>query len=230
MAIDEKTQQSKSIFVVTAILIFILIGSYFIIPAYRAFVEEAFAVLTSDNNSRISKWVQQFGFWGPFFIVITAVVQMFLLVINVVLLILVAILAYGPFWGSLLSIFSICVASTIGYFIGRFLGIFVIYKLIGEKSKEKVERFMNEYGIGGVIIFRFSPFLSNDAISFIAGLLEMNYFKFMAATLAGITPLVILVAWMSENMYRLKVGLAWVSAISIAGFVVYVMYDKYWKK
>ena len=37
-------------------------------------------------------------------LVVAMVVQMFLFVVNVVLLILVAILAYGPWWGSLLAL------------------------------------------------------------------------------------------------------------------------------
>ncbi|HEX6982852.1 MAG TPA: TVP38/TMEM64 family protein [Balneolaceae bacterium] len=230
MTKNDEVHQSKSTFIATAILIAGLVGAYFLIPSYRSFLQEAFAVLTSGNDDRISQWVLQFGFWGPFFIVLTTVAQMFLLIINSVLMILVAILAYGPFWGSLLAILSICTASTIGYFVGRFLGARTIAKLIGEKSKEKVEEFMNRYGVGAVIIFRFAPFLSDDAISFVAGLLTMNYWKFMIATIAGVTPLTMLIAWMAEDMERLTTGLIWVSAISLAGFIAYVVYDKYWRK
>jgi uncharacterized membrane protein YdjX (TVP38/TMEM64 family) len=230
MTKNDEIRQSKSIFIITTILIAGLIGAYFAIPSYRSFLQEAFTILTSGNDGRISQWVQQFGFWGPFFIVFATVAQMFLLIINVVLLVLVAILAYGPFWGSFLAIFSICTASTVGYFMGRFLGIHTVGKLISEKSSIKVEEFIDQYGIAAVVIFRFSPFLSNDAISFVAGLLKMNYWKFMAATIAGITPLTALIAWMAEDMQRLKTGLIWGSAISIAGFIVYVIYDKYWRK
>jgi len=81
--------------------------------------------------------------------------------------------------------------------------------------------------MGAVAIARFSPFLSNDAISFVAGILKMSYWKFMGATLAGITPLIILIAWLSESMDRLETGLIWISAISLAVFIGYIVYDKY---
>lgn len=187
-------------------------------------------MLTSDNNQRIAQWVEQFGLWGPIFIASAMTVQMFLFVFNVTLLVLVSILAYGPIGGSLLAITSIGIASTVGYFIGRALGQQTVFKLIGESTETKIESFMENYGAGAVAIARFSPFLSNDAISFVAGILRMSYFKFMAATLAGITPLVILVAWLSESMDRLQNGLIWISAVSLAAFIIYIVYDKYYKQ
>lgn len=223
------TGQRKTLFIFSGLLITILVGSYFVIPSYQAFLNEAFTILTSDNNARISRWVKQFGFWGPLLIISATVAQMFLLVINIVLLVLVSILAYGPIWGSLLGIVSICVASTIGYFIGRFLGLHTVTKLIGENTQKKVSAFIDQYGVSAVVLFRFSPFLSNDAISFVAGLLKMNYFKFLAATIAGIVPLVALIAWMAEDMQRLKNGLIWGSAGSIIIFIAYIIYNKYWE-
>lgn len=204
-------------------------ASYFIFPGYQSFIDEAYRILTSNDNQKISRWVQQFGIWGPLFIMAGMVAQMFLLVFNITLLVLVSILAYGPVLGSLLGIASICVASTIGYFIGRGLGPHTVHKLIGQNTERKIERFMENYGAGAVAIARFSPFLSNDAISFVAGILKMSYWKFISATLAGITPLVILIAWMSESMERLKSGLIWISAVSLAGFIIYVAYDKYFR-
>ena len=229
MADEQQTSQSHLILISSGIIIAGLIGAYFIIPSYQAFIDEAWRVLTSGNDQQISRWIEQFGFWGPLFIVILTTAQMFLLIINITLLVLVAVLAYGPFWGSLLGIVSICIASTIGYFIGRALGRQTVHKLIGQSTEKKITQFMEDYGAGAVVIARFSPFLSNDAISFVAGILRMSYFKFMGATLTGIIPLVVLIAWMSESMNRLKTGLIWVSAISLVGFIGYVLYDKYFK-
>lgn len=229
MADEQQTSQSHLILISSGIIIAGLIGAYFIIPSYQAFIDEAWRVLTSGNDQQISRWIEQFGFWGPLFIVILTTAQMFLLIINITLLVLVAVLAYGPFWGSLLGIVSICIASTIGYFIGRALGRQTVHKLIGQSTEKKITQFMEDYGAGAVVIARFSPFLSNDAISFVAGILRMSYFKFMGATLTGIIPLVVLIAWMSESMNRLKTGLIWVSAISLVGFIGYVVYDKYFK-
>ena len=89
---------------------------------------------------------------------------------------------------------------------------------------------MDEYGIWAIIIARISPFLSNDAVSFVAGFATMRYWQFILATMAGIVPLTILLAWLGENNERLKTGLIWVSVVSLVLFIAYVVYNKYYKK
>lgn len=227
---EHKVKQSKWPLLVTAILIAALVASYFMIPGFQQEVDKSLEVLTSGNDKRITEWVSQFGFWGPFFIVAAMIAQMFLLVINVVALMLVAIIAYGSFWGSLIAITAVAVASTIGYWIGRSAGEAGVSKLIGQKSQQKVSGFMDKYGVWAIIIARVSPFLSNDAVSFVAGLARMGYIQFIGATLAGIVPLTVLLAWLGENNERLKNGLIWVSAVSIAAFIGYIIYEKYHHK
>ncbi|GAB3203206.1 putative membrane protein YdjX (TVP38/TMEM64 family) [Pontibacter aydingkolensis] len=224
---DNSHKQSKWPLIITLILIASLVASYFIFPGFQKEVDTSWDVLTSGDRQRISDWVEQFGFWGPFFIILAMIAQMFLLVINVVALMLVSIIAYGPVWGTLVAITAVVVASTVGYLIGRGVGKAGVSKLIGPKTEHKVMNFVDDYGLWAVMIARISPFLSNDAISIVAGLAKMNYFRFIGATLAGIVPLAILLAWLGENNERLKTGLIWVSAVSIAAFIGYIIYDKY---
>lgn len=220
-------KQSKLPLIISALLIAALIASYFIFPEFKSTAQEGWQVLSSGDSKKISAWVSQFGFWGPFFIVVAMILQMFLLIINVVALMLVAILAYGPFWGSLIAIAAVLIASSTGYLIGLGIGKTGVSRIIGQKTEEKVSDFMDRYGIWAIIIARISPFLSNDAVSFVAGFAQMGYFKFLLATFAGIFPLTILLAWLGQEFDRLKNGLIWISAISLVGFIVYVIYDKY---
>lgn len=227
---SDSHKQSRWPLILTAILIAGLVAAYFIFSGFREEVNTGWAILTSGDERRISEWVGQYGFWGPFFIILAMVAQMFLLVINVVALMLVAIIAYGPVWGTLIAVAAVLVASTVGYLLGRGIGEAGVSKLIGHKTERKVMGFVEDYGLWAVIIARISPFLSNDAVSIVAGLAKMGYFRFIGATLAGIGPLAILLAWLGENNERLKTGLVWVSVVSIAAFIGYVAYDKYIKK
>ncbi len=203
-----------------------LIGLYFLVPSFHDYVKHAFKTLTSDDRVAIKEWISQFGFWGPLIIILAMVLQMFLIVINAVALMVVAVLAYGPFWGSLIALAAVFTASTVGYIIGLILGESTVQKLIGKKTETKMQDFVHKYGFWAVIITRISPFLSNDAISFIAGIARMNYFTFMLATVLGILPLIILIAWLSTEIDRLKTGLIWISVISLAALAIYIIYDK----
>lgn len=211
---------------VSAGVIVLLLGCYFFWPAFQSAVREAFDILTSGDRPRIAKWVQQFGTWGPVWLVLAFVIQMFLVVINVVLLILVAILAYGPLWGSVVALVGVVVASSVGYWLGHVLGESFVGGLLGEKNEKKVVEQVQRYGVWAVVIARISPIISNDAVSFVAGLARMGYLKFLVATVGGILPLIGLLAYLGENSDRLKSGLLWVSGVSLVLFGGYVWWDK----
>lgn len=224
--VDQGRKQSKLPLIISGLIVAGLVASYFFIPAVNSFLKEAYNTLISGNEDRISQWVDNLGFWGPFFIIVAMTLQMFLIVIPSPLLIVVSVLAYGPYWGSLIAISAILVASTTGFFIGKILGEAAIDRLIGHKKEKQLEFYVERYSGWAVFITRLTPLLSNDAISFVAGILRMGYWKFIAATVAGITPLTVLIAYFGENNQRLKSGLIWVSAVSLVIFVAYIIYDR----
>ncbi|SHK67099.1 TVP38/TMEM64 family protein [Hymenobacter psychrotolerans] len=207
-----------------------LVAAYFLWPAFQQQVQEAFTALKSGEQARISAWMAQFGNWGPVVLVLLMVVQMFLFVVNVVALILVAILAYGPWWGSLLALGGIVLASSVGYGLGRLLDDSFVERLLGKKTEQKVLGIVERYGVWAVVIARLSPALSDDAISFVAGVARMGYWKFMAATVAGVVPLIALLAYLGEESNRLKTGLLWVTGGSLLLFGGYVWWDQHRQK
>lgn len=204
--------------------------SYFLIPEVKEFLDEAWSVLTSDDEERVQKWVSGFGWLGPIILVLAMIAQMFLLVVPSILLMVVSVLAYGPIWGSIIIIASVYAASTVGYFIGSYFGDTIVKRIIGKKSEKKVASFLDDYGFWAAIVTRLNPFLSNDAISFVGGLLRMGYWKFMGATLVGIAPLTAFIAIFGKSIDELKMGLLWGSVFSLLAFGAYVWWDKKHKK
>lgn len=204
----------------------LIVGLYWIVPGYRDFVNEAWSVLTSNDRARIEEWVDQFGWWGPLVIVLLMVLQMFLLVAPSWLLMVIAVLAYGPVRGAVIAIVAVAVAASVAYGIGYLVGEHGLKRLLGEKTERKVRHETERYGVWAVVIARLNPLLSNDAISFLSGLLGMGFWKFLGATLLGITPLAIAIALMGEEWQSLKTGLIALSIVSLAGLAVKVWIDK----
>lgn len=203
-----------------------VVVSYFFVPSVQQFTDEAWQVLTSNDEQLIRNWVGQFGWYGPFIIILAMVVQMFLLVIPSIVLMVVSVLAYGAIWGSIIILAAIFVASSVGYFVGRYFGETLVMKLIGQKTEKKIEEFIENYGFWAIIVTRLNPFLSNDAISFVAGLLKMGYWRFIGATLAGILPLTVVIAVLGESSEQLKTGFFWGSLLSLIAFGCYVWWDR----
>lgn len=219
-------KKSKAPLYISILIIAFIVLSYFFIPSVQNFLNESWNVLTSDDEDRIKSWVGNFGWIGPLVLILTMVLQMFLLVIPSLLLMVVSVLAYGPIWGSVIIFVSIFTASTIGYLIGRYFGPIIVEKLIGQKSEKKIGDFLENYGFWAIFITRINPILSNDAISFVAGILKMNYWSFISATLIGIAPLTIFIAVLGRTTQGLKTGLIWGSIISLILFITYVYWDK----
>lgn len=219
-------KKSKLPFYLSLLLVAILVISYFAVPPVNDFFKEAWSVLTSDDEARVKKWVEDFGWFGPVVIVVAMIVQMFLLVIPTILLMIVSTLAYGPIWGSIINFTAVIIASSVGYAIGKYLGLSFIERLLGEKTTKKITTFIENYGFWAVVITRINPFLSNDAISFVAGILKMNYWKFISATAVGITPLILLIAITGQNTDSLKTGLLYGSIASLLIFGGYIWWDK----
>lgn len=224
--VNTSVKQSKLPLYISILIIVSLVLAYFFIPGVQNFLTEAWNVLTSDDEARIKKWVANFGWFGPVILVLAMIAQMFLLVIPTILLMVVSVLAYGPLWGSCIILVAVFAASSVGYFIGRYFGPVIVEKLIGHKNEKKISDFIDNYGFWAVIVTRLNPFLSNDAISFVAGILRMGYWKFIGATLVGIAPLALFIAIIGRSTEELKMGLLWGSIVSLVLFGLYVYWDK----
>lgn len=205
-------------------LLGILALVYFLVPSFQGFIKEAIEVLTSDDEERIQRWIKEFGLAAPVIFVLMMVVQMFLFVVPNIFLMIVAIISFGPLWGSLLSLAGVFASSSVGFIIGRYLGPLTVNKLLNEKTQKKTTQFIQTYGVTAIAITRLSS-LSNDSLSIVAGLLQMSYKKYILATLAGITPLIILLAIYGKNG-KILTALIWIAAASLILLIIYIFLDK----
>ncbi len=211
---------------VTIVIIAGLAGAFFLVPPAREFAQEAWRVLTSEDQTLIKGWVAQFGFWGVAVLLVFFLVQMFAFVLPSWLLIIVSVLAYGPVAGGIIALAGIALAATVAYSIGRLFSEVTVQKLVGEKSEKKIRLYLEKYGFWTVVIFRLAPFLSNDVISYVAGLVAMSYSRFLLATALGIAPLITLIAILGKTNERLRNGFIIVSIVSIIGLVIYIWRDR----
>ncbi|HEY3405593.1 MAG TPA: VTT domain-containing protein [Ohtaekwangia sp.] len=220
-----KKVRTHSLFIGCAILLLALVACYFIFPGFQAGVNEAFDVITSNDKERIRTWVKQFGVLGPVVLILAMGVQMFMLIIPNILLFAIAIICYGPVWGGLISLAGVFLSSSLGYAIGKKLGPRAIDRFVSQKTQDKIQVFIERYGVKAVMIFRLSS-ISTDSLGFVAGILEMNYKKYILATLAGVTPVIVLIA-IYGNGGRIETALIWIASISLAILFLYMFLDRH---
>ncbi len=215
----------KVSYILSALLIGGLIIAYFAVPQFSSFIDETWQVLWSEDENKIRKHFEGFGFWGPIAIIALIILQIFLVIFPSWLPMIVAVLAYGFIGGVLTSVVGVFLASTVGYLLGKLLGEENLEKVLGKKKSKKVNFWVEKYGFWAIALFRLSPFLSNDAISVIAGMLKMGYRKFILATLTGIVPLALAIGYFAEDPDTLKSGMYWIGGAGVLGYGIYVWID-----
>lgn len=221
---EQKKKQSKAILYIGIGLLVILIGSYFIFPGFKDGVNEAFEIITSQDEQRIKQWVKQFGILGPIVLIFTMTIQMFMLIVPNLLLFLISIICYGPFWGSIICLIGVFTSSSLGYYIGKKLGPRAIDRFVSQNTQDKMCIFIERYGVKAIAIMRLSS-LSSDALGFVAGILEMSYKKYILATLAGITPVIVLIALYGKSG-KIETALIWIGGIALVILGVYIFLDR----
>ena len=196
-------------------------------PAVRESLAEAWRLGMTGDTDGLTGWFAGFGWWGPVAIVAFAVAQMFLVVFPSWLPMTVAVIGYGPFWGALIALGGVMLASWIGYIVGRAAGAGTMSRLLGPERCSKLTQLLDRYGVGAVMLFRVSPFLATDAVSFLAGAAGMSLRRYLWATFAGTLPLVGVIAYFGRDLTGLKTGMWWLGGIGLVAYVAFVVWRRW---
>ncbi len=207
-------------------LIVTAVTFYFFDENFQNWINEAYQVFSTGEMENIKKFLEPHRDIGYLILLGAFLFQLFLFFVPSVLVMTLSIMMYGPWLGGLLCLVGVFLASVFAYVLGEALGTVTIDKIVGHNNREKMTGFLAKYGFWTVAIFRLSPFLSNDAVSFVGGLVSMKFWRFIGATMLGITPLTILLAWMGEDDDRLSWGFSILGGISLVALAIYIYLDK----
>lgn len=207
-------------------LLVLLAALYLLLPDFRAGLGRLYATVSSGDESAIQAWVATLGFWGPLSVLALMIAQTLLSAVPLVLIMVVAVLAYGPIWGGLLAWIGAIIAAVVGYSIARAVGPLTIDRFISEKLRQKIEEPVRRYGPWAIIALRLSPLVPTDSVNFVAGLVKMPLWQFLPATALGAAPIAAAVAWLGADFQRLGIGLVVITAISLGALGTYVLYDQ----
>jgi uncharacterized membrane protein YdjX (TVP38/TMEM64 family) len=200
--------------------------AYLISPDVRALFATGYEILMTNDQARVRDWVAGFGAWGPILIIALMIMQTLISAVPMILVLIVAVLAYGPIWGGLLGWGGAIVAALIGYGIARVFGDTLQDKFVTPQIKQVIEKQVSRYGAWAILALRLSPIIPSDGVSFVAGLLRMKPLPFIGGTIGGVTPVVIAVAYLGSDFERLRTGVIVISVLSLGALIGWIVYDK----
>lgn len=204
----------------TVLLLLVLGTLYFVSEAFRTEADRAVRVLASGDIEAVRDYILSYGAWAPVVSAGLMVLQALLAFLPSFILAFANGLAFGAFWGGMLSLVSAALAAAISFGIAHALGRAPVEAMVGKRSLGAADKWFARYGVYAVLIARLIPVVSFDAISYAAGLTRMRFLGFLIATVVGMTPATFVYAFLGQRAPQYINVLLVVFGIVVAGGIV----------
>lgn len=196
---------------------------YLASAGFRAEFHRALGILGRGDIAGLRDYIVSFGVWAPVASCLLMVLQALAAPVPSFLITFANGLAFGVFWGWMLSLFGHVLAAAVCFGLSRALGRVPVEALVGRTGLESADRWFARWGVYAVFAGRLVPGIAFDAISYAAGLTRMRFRSFLAATALGILPQTFLYSYLGRQAPQ-YVGLFLVtSALVVLGAVVFAV-------
>lgn len=159
---------------------------------------DALALL--QDGEALRTFVEDMGAWGPVAIVALMALAIVMSPIPSGPIAVAAGAAFGPLPGALYVVVGSTLGALIAFGIARFLGFEIIERwsrtgpLVARLRNERSQTWLTLL----VLAARLIPFVSFDAVSYVAGLTPLAFWRFALATFVGVVPVSFLLAYFGE--------------------------------
>lgn len=147
------------------------------------------------------------------------------------------VLIFSPLQAFIVCMGGSLISASIGYFIGRALGMRSMEKLVGDTA-QKVSGYAKKGGILGIALLRMLPIAPFTVVNITLAMLEVPYVTFLAGTFLGTLPGTLIASLLGfsamelwenpdpKNMMLLGGGLlAWILIVTLSHLA-----NRYWQK
>ena len=194
--------------------------AYALLPSLRSDVQDGWSTVRSGNQQEIGEYLRTLGVWGPVISLALMVGQAILAPIPGALVIFANGIAFGTFWGTVLSVVGQTLAAIVCFGISRTIGRGPVEGLVGKFGLESLDRSFGRWGPYSILVLRLVPGAAFDGVSYGAGLLDMKFRTFVIATVVGIIPQSLFYTWMIRNYPDVM----WmITFVALGGFVVFAV-------
>lgn len=193
---------------------------YLLSADFRSEVDQAAGILGRADVAGLRDYILSFGVWAPIVSALLMILQALVAPLPAFVLTFANGLAFGTFWGGLLSLISASLAAALSFWIARFLGRGPVEALVGREHLGAADRWFLRWGAYAILVARLVPVVSFDIISYAAGLTRLGFWRFMFATVVGMTPATFVYAYLGGKAPQYVQVLLVVFGVVIAGSVV----------
>ena len=219
MSLDARTVRLvRLVALLAAAVLFGLI--YLFSSGFRSEVHRALGILGRGDIAGLRDYILSFGFLAPVASCFLMVLQALVAPVPSFLITFANGLAFGVFWGWMLSLFGHVLAAAVCFGISRSLGRVPVEVLVGKTGLQSADRWFARWGMYAVFFARLVPGVAFDVISYAAGLTRMRFRNFLIATALGIFPQTLLYSFLGRQAPEYVALFLMTSGLVVAGVVV----------
>jgi uncharacterized membrane protein YdjX (TVP38/TMEM64 family) len=198
--------------------------AYLLSSSIHSEINEATSILSHGDVDGLRDYMRSFGFWAPIASLCLMILQAIAAPVPGFFIVFANGLAFGVFWGGLLSLAGQTLAAMVCFAIARGLGRGAIEGLIGKLGLSTADKWFERWGATGIFVARVLPGIGFDAVSYAAGLTKMSFVKFVLATLLGAAPQTFAYAYLGQNATKYVWPLLGISTLVlvVVGGVAYI--------
>ena len=200
---------------IIAAVLFVLL--YLFSAGFRSEFHRGLALLGRGDIVGLRDYILSFGIWAPVASCFLMVLQALVAPIPSFLITFANGLAFGVFWGWMLSLFGHALAAAVCFGISRSLGRVPVEVLVGKTGLQSADRWFATWGMYAVFVARLVPGVAFDVISYAAGLTRMRFRNFLVATALGIFPQTFLYSYLGRQAPEYVTLFLVTSALVVAG-------------
>jgi uncharacterized membrane protein YdjX (TVP38/TMEM64 family) len=200
-------------------------AAYVFIPGLREEVDRVVGLLLREDLDGVRSYVLSFGAWSPVISLGLMVLQAVISPIPAFALSIANGLAFGAFWGAVISLAGRSLAASLCFYFARTIGRGAVESLVGERAARRSEGWLESWGVQAVLLTRLIPFFSFDLVSYAAGLSRLRFDRFLGATVIGEVPAAIMYSWVGARapeyiwLLLLTNGVVFLVAVAIGYFL-----------
>jgi uncharacterized membrane protein YdjX (TVP38/TMEM64 family) len=199
---------------------------YLLSAGFRFEVNRAVGLLGRGDIVGLRDYILSYGLWAPVASCFLMVLQALVAPVPSFLITFANGLAFGVFWGWMLSLFGHVLAAAVCFWISRALGRVPVEVLVGRTGLQSADRWFARWGLYAVFVGRLIPGVAFDVISYAAGLTRMRFRSFLIATALGIFPQTFLYSYLGRQAPE-YVGLFLVTSALVVAAVAAVAVVRY---
>jgi uncharacterized membrane protein YdjX (TVP38/TMEM64 family) len=183
-------------------LIITLLGLAALVMGYLALSQLGYLdILTSET--RLQQEVERLGTWGVVLLILAMALAIVMSPIPSGPIAMVAGAVFGPIWGGIYTVIGSVLGAAIAFGLARWLGYDFVRRRLKRQLPELTKKRSQNRLTGIVFVTRLVPFISFDAVSYVAGLTPLTFPRFFSATLIGVIPISFLLTFFGEQLLAL---------------------------